>query len=120
MSGWLPHADLHNGLKATLKVESEPGRGAKFVAELPIERTEKSSDPPTQTILLVDDDALDAKRVRLALEGYVLRWVRNLEEAAEELQKTRFGLVLLDLSLPDGHGLALTNHLGHLKPDKRQ
>ena len=94
----------------TLNLESDVGRGAKFVAELPLyapdsETTLRIPDP----ILLVDDDPIDGKRVRILLERYPVRWARTLQDGLEEIRSRRFSLIILDLSLPDGHGLTLTS-----------
>ena len=93
-----------------IQVFSDVGQGAKFVAELPLYGTDSDNslarlpDP----ILLVDDDAIDGKRVRILLERYPLRWAKTLSEGIEEVVTRRFSLIILDLSLPDGHGFSLT------------
>ena len=98
----------------SVRVESELGRGAKFVAELPLRDLQKK---PTSAldhpILLVEDDALDAKRVRVALSDFKIRWVQTLSDAVEETASLRYRLIILDLSLPDGHGLKLISHIAN-------
>ena len=95
-----------------IRVESDVGKGATFIAELPV--LEAETDQPKfipKPILLVDDDAIDAKRVKILLERYPVRWARTLKEGVEEVESRRFGLIIIDLSLPDGHGLTLTSSL---------
>ncbi len=60
-------------------------------------------------ILLVEDDAGDALLVRELVTdgapGLRLEWVRSLAEAGERLADATPDCVLLDLHLPDAHGL---------------
>ena len=64
-------------------------------------------------ILLVEDDLDLGNGVRLALAGQQLDvvWVRRLADAHDVLAEGRCDLVLLDLNLPDGDGLALLHEL---------
>jgi len=62
------------------------------------------------TVLLIEDDPADAGLIQTALtaaEGSPFRvvWVTRLADALERLGRGRFGVILLDLSLPDGPGL---------------
>ncbi len=60
-------------------------------------------------VLLIEDDAADALLVEALVEdgpaGIRLRWVSSLEEAAHRLRERRPDCVLLDLNLPDAHGM---------------
>ncbi len=58
-------------------------------------------------ILLVEDEKLLrwSLQKRLEKEGHFVHTAENLEQANEHLTKHRPDLMLLDLSLPDGHGL---------------
>ncbi|MGG7517687.1 response regulator transcription factor [Allorhizobium undicola] len=64
-------------------------------------------------ILLVEDDELlgDAVRTHLARQGHAVDWAQSLEEAEAHLQAVAFNLILLDLRLPDGHGLDVLKSL---------
>lgn len=68
------------------------------------------SDAPT-TVLLVEDDPDDAALIQTALADSVGRrfrveWVRRLSDAVERLGREGVEVVLLDLGLPDGKGVA--------------
>jgi two-component system, cell cycle response regulator len=61
-------------------------------------------------VLLVEDNPGDARLVQEFLreaedETYCSVWVKNLAEASRLLNTEPFDLILLDLSLPDSHGL---------------
>lgn len=59
-------------------------------------------------ILLVEDDLQLGKALCRSLElaGFTLCWVRMVHDARQQLASTSFDLMLLDLTLPDGDGLA--------------
>lgn len=68
-------------------------------------------------VLLVEDEPGDAllirKMLKSALTGdFKIEWVTTMAEAKKCLQRDRFHLVLLDLSLPDSFGLD-TVRVGH-------
>jgi len=74
-------------------------------------------------ILLVEDNPADARLLQLVLEekaAFPSRWthVQRLSEAIEHLTQHQPEVVLLDLSLPDGHGIdtlvALQAYASHL------
>ena len=58
-------------------------------------------------ILLIEDDRVIATALREQAEGegHSVDWVARLDEASDALATTSFGLILLDLMLPDGRGL---------------
>jgi len=59
-------------------------------------------------LLLVEDDVGLGGGLKTALEkqGYTIIWAVTLEEALHALDYAPFAVVLLDLGLPDGDGLA--------------
>ena len=64
-------------------------------------------------ILLVEDDTILGAAVRdhIAAEGHSADWVGRLDRAAEHLDAAVYDLVLLDLMLPDGRGIAFLRTL---------
>lgn len=59
-------------------------------------------------ILLVEDDPVLGKGVKLGLEleGYAVEWARDLRSAKAAHDTGKFELAILDLGLPDGNGLS--------------
>jgi two-component system OmpR family response regulator len=59
--------------------------------------------------LLIEDDAILGAAVRdyLALKGEAVDWMRTIADAAQALKAVTYGLILLDLRLPDGRGIDL-------------
>ena len=64
-------------------------------------------------ILLIEDDTILGAAVRdhIAAEGHSADWVGRLDRAAEHLDAAAYDLVLLDLMLPDGRGIAFLRTL---------
>jgi CheY-like chemotaxis protein len=66
-----------------------------------------------QTVLVVDDNALNRELLRLVLEqeGYVVSEAATAEDALELAAQTRPDLVLMDCHLPGMDGLTATRQL---------
>lgn len=64
-------------------------------------------------ILFVEDDSMIASGLIYALqsEGYTVTHCTDKKSAVQELKNYEFGLALLDLSLPDGNGLEIFEHI---------
>lgn len=64
-------------------------------------------DPPSHTILVVDDDASIRFlcRVNLELEGWAVREAENLEQAREQLADGSVDVVLLDVHVGSASGV---------------
>lgn len=99
--------------KGHLSLESEVGQGARFSLHLPARRPKAAETQVVSTLplLLVEDDVMDVKAVRRYLPAYEIEVLGSLREAVAAVRERRFSLVLLDLSLPDGHGLALVSSM---------
>ena len=72
-------------------------------------------------ILLIEDDAADADYIREILvngnrRAFALEWVDRFEEGLKRLRQGSFDVVLLDLSLPDSHGLGALTRLQEQGP----
>jgi signal transduction histidine kinase/CheY-like chemotaxis protein/sensor domain CHASE-containing protein len=107
------------GHEGTLRVESHPGSGARFVVTLPV-AVEPSPEPPVpeplpstivtgKAILVIDDEVGTAKAlVRLFhRDGHSVDTAANGHLALAQLQKRPYDLILCDLRMPklDGPGL---------------
>lgn len=70
-------------------------------------------------ILLVEDDETIGSAVRdhIAATTHAVDWVRNLADATEVTSAVNYGLILLDLQLPDGVGIEFLKKLRR-KPDE--
>jgi CheY-like chemotaxis protein len=66
-----------------------------------------------ERILVVDDNELNLKLLRVALvaEGYDVATARNADEAMASLAQQRPRLILMDLQLPGTDGLTLTRQI---------
>nr|WP_246723739.1 response regulator transcription factor [Rhizobium sp. ARZ01] len=63
--------------------------------------------------MLIEDDAILGEAVRdyVAAGGHAVDWARKLEDAKVAIKAVNYGLVLLDLRLPDGSGIAFLKGL---------
>jgi diguanylate cyclase (GGDEF)-like protein/PAS domain S-box-containing protein len=73
-------------------------------------------------ILLIENDQAAADEIRAALAGagsgsFDVEWVRQLSEGLERLSKRGIAAVLLELSLPDSHGIETFDKLFTTAPD---
>jgi PAS domain S-box-containing protein len=107
----------HNG---RIYAESEKGKGATFIVELPIVSEEsqlalaepEAEEPEKVTgakILVVDDELGVRKFLSRLLveEGYDVDTVDNAGDALERIEKERYNLILLDIKMPDMSGIEL-------------
>ncbi|MEQ8355862.1 MAG: response regulator [Kiloniellaceae bacterium] len=60
-------------------------------------------------VLLIEDEPVlgQAVQEQVAADGHAVDWLTRLDEADAALRAVDYGLVLLDLHLPDGRGLDL-------------
>jgi signal transduction histidine kinase len=73
-------------------------------------------------VLLVEDSPDDAVLIQLLLKEsrlaeFNVTWVDHLSEAIDCINRHRYDLVLLDLSLPDSHGLDTVTHVHEEMPN---
>jgi len=105
-----------NRVGGVVEIDSDVGAGAKFAVSIPIEGVKKRDHG--LRVLLVEDDPLDAKiTMRCLGPSYKISVARSLEESIGAIEKESFDLILLDLSLEDGHGFRLVARLNELHLD---
>jgi DNA-binding response OmpR family regulator len=103
-------------------VESEPGTGSLFFAELPRRQaaapfrtltTAQGSPDSGPTILVIEDDAADRRQLIeiLSAAGYHVLAVERGTDALELCATHRVDAVTLDLLLPDQSGLDLLQQI---------
>lgn len=112
----------------SIRVESEPGRGSRFVVELPLpintlaaaipkpERDEELSLPAPvdaphtgEQVVMIDDDPafLDIMARTIRAEGYQVYTASDAESGWRLIHSVRPSVITLDLFLPDQHGWVL-------------
>ena len=112
----------------TIEVESDPGRGTRFVIELPVisvsraaaEKTDAEAMPivTPRTVLVVDDEADVAGVIAEALgrDGHRADTAINGAMALEMLDRRTYDLVLSDTKMPVLDGEAFYAELGRRFP----
>jgi len=82
-----------------------------------------SQTEKTANVLLVDDDELDRKLVKLilikaaALVRFNVETAQNMSEAVARLTNSSFNVVLLDLNLPDSRGVETVQKIFEVAPN---
>ncbi len=98
-------------------VQTEVGKGSVFWFELAVHNDlevepEANRREPLHVLLIEDDDGLAAVlKVVIEKSGYVFSRVSTVSDALQVLQNTIPAVVVLDLTLPDGSGLVILEHL---------
>jgi two-component system cell cycle sensor histidine kinase/response regulator CckA len=126
---------LVNRLAGAIAIESEPGRGSRFVIDMPRMIAEDAPVEPLapelpapampsgtgQTILVVDDEEILRVVARAALEqaGYVVLEAEDGASALEVFQRERerIAVVLLDVNIPRRSGEKVFQDLRGLDPN---
>jgi two-component system NtrC family sensor kinase len=120
--------------KGKIWVESEVGKGARFIAELPIVSchdvvtegdgagNDRDSDPeaPQRRILIVDDEPgiVDVLQEVLGNSGYRIETASNGAKALNRIASQDYDLIISDLCMPEMSGeklhATLREHYPHL------
>jgi signal transduction histidine kinase/DNA-binding response OmpR family regulator len=117
-------SELHGG---TVAVASAEGAGACFAAWLPIRTSVQAetplnratgaaaagTEPKERVALVVEDDDMAAKLVRVLLEaeGFKVVWAASAEEALVLARRQTLSLITLDIGLPGIDGWEFLNRI---------
>jgi PAS domain S-box-containing protein len=115
--------------KGRIWAESEPGKGAAFIVELPITTEEKQlelaepvvAEPQKITkakILIVDDEPVIRQFISQVLgeQGHAIETVDNAADALVKVKSKRYRLILLDIKMPGMSGIELYKRFQKIAP----
>lgn len=109
--------------KGKISIDSEPGKGTKFIVELPYKlpdmeqlfteaMTAEAETNFVQKIkaLVVEDNLMNQQLLVHLMKSWAIdcKIVNNGAEAVEELKKQRYSIVLMDIQMPEMDGYTAT------------
>jgi signal transduction histidine kinase len=101
-------------LGGTVSVESTPGKGSTFFAEIPLEYAvpEPAASPALPLVLIVDDEEVSRHLIRQALgASFVAIEAGDGPSALEAVRRERPDTILLDLWMPGMDGFEVLREL---------
>jgi PAS domain S-box-containing protein len=115
--------------KGRIWAESQLGKGASFIVELPIVNESKQLEMPEPVvretrkavkarILVVDDETVIQQFVSQILteEGHEVEAVDSAEDALEEVNNKKYQAIMLDIKMPGMSGIELYQHFQKTSP----
>jgi len=122
--------------KGKIWVESEAGKGARFIVELPVVKTagadeqkkkevevrEVPADAGQHRLLIVDDEPgiVDVLKSALTEKGYQAETACNGVDALKRIASQEFDLIISDLCMPEMGGEKLFAAISEQHPHMRQ
>ena len=106
--------DLMHG---KIEVETNKGKGSKFVVTLPLKKVDKvvektpseqeKRDVPKLKVLVAEDDMINQKIIEKMLKslGHEVHLADNGEVALEHFKEDTFDIVLMDMQMPVMNGI---------------
>jgi signal transduction histidine kinase/DNA-binding NarL/FixJ family response regulator len=121
-------AELMNG---RISVSSTQGKGSVFIVELPLLKSKAKSFTKDNIeirreilsdyrVLIIDDDDMNRLLGKIILEDFDMQvdLAINGREALEQINKTQYHIILLDIHMPDMSGFEVARYIRHKKKDK--
>ena len=104
-----------DGLKGGLDVKSTPSNGVDIVIQLPVAIAEKdaSTIDKKRSVLVVEDDEYSRLYTERTVSklGFEVESVALGKDAVEKTKKKEYGLIILDIQLPDADGVSLAKEI---------
>ena len=110
-------------LQGTITFTSEKDKGSEFIVEIPLKEAVQQveevksfwSDLEGVTVLVVDDDPIQLTMMAGMLQKKKMHCVveANPEKVLSHLNKNRFDIVFMDISMPHVNGISLVEKVRH-------